>query len=162
MNTGVLILSCLVAAVAVALAVLLLVQGDGGKAAGGTDSVAVDAERSVITVRRVGEVTSVSIRPPAVSDHWEGEEGITIPHLPVERTREDEPELYEEYLSPTVSATRKYEIIDDLYSRGYTLPYISGLYEQLREELRSARAARPRKAPVNLTPQQDPSSPDNL
>ena len=47
------------------------------------------AEGSIVTVRKVGGVTSV-----VVHSHWEGEDGITPPALPPEITRAREPELY--------------------------------------------------------------------
>ena len=91
------------------------------------------AEGSIVTVRKVGSTTSVIIRSD-IHDHWEGSDGIDISPAPIELTRREEPELYEEYMSPKTSASRKYEIADYIYSLGLTLPYIRGLHEQWQQE----------------------------
>lgn len=116
----------------------------------GDVSVSADSG-SVITVRKVGGVTSV-----VVHSHWEGDGGAPLPFLPSEVTRLNEPELYAEYLSEETSATRKYEIIDLIYGLGYTLPAIPGLHEKYLEERRAAAAAAaPAKAPVDMTGRPD-------
>ena len=73
-------------------------------------------------------------------------------------TRREQPELYAEYMDPGTSASRKYEIIDEVYALGYTLPYIRGLNDLYKKELKDAmesgdpdaRTALER-TPVNLT-----------
>jgi hypothetical protein len=113
-------------------------------------TVSVDA--GLVTVRKVGPVTSVVIRG-AVSDHWDGG-GVPLPLLPVELTRVHEPELWAEYMSPETSAARKYDIIDEVYAKGFTLPYLRGLNEQYRRELAEGgpiAGKAPGRAPVNLT-----------
>ncbi len=95
--------------------------------------LSINAAGGIVTIQKVGKRTSVVIYP-GVSDHWEGSEGVTIPPCPIETTKSSEPELYSEYMSPQTCATRKRDIADRLYNMGYTLPYISGLYEQSREE----------------------------
>lgn len=104
------------------------------------------AEGSIVTVRKVGGVTSV-----VVHSHWEGEDGITPPALPPDITRAREPELYAEYMSPETTATRKYEIIDLVYGLGYTLPAIPGLHEQYMKEVRESSGKKGGKSPVNLS-----------
>ena len=102
------------------------------------DGISVNtAEGSIVTVRKVGRITSVTIRS-TVHDHWEGSGDISVPPLPIEVTKIERPELYEEYINPKTSAMRKYEIADDLYAEGFTLPYISGLNEQYKKEVSEA------------------------
>ena len=91
------------------------------------------AEGSIVTVRKIGRTTRVVIRSD-IHDHWEGSDGIDISPAPIELTRHEEPELYEEYMSPKTSAIRKYEIADYIYSIGLTLPFIHGLHEQWQKE----------------------------
>lgn len=91
------------------------------------------AEGSIVTVRKVGHTTRVVIRSD-IHDHWEGSDGIDISPAPIEITKQEEPELYAEYMSPKTSAIRKYEIADYIYSLGLTLPYIHGLHEQWQKE----------------------------
>ena len=126
-------------AVAAVFTLLLLIppKGASSRPGGEEGGISVSAGDSVVTVRKVGQVTSVLIRE-GVRDHWEGSDGIVLPPLPVEVTRREEPALYAEYLSPDTSAVRRYEIADDLYARGYTLPWIRGLDEQYRRERREA------------------------
>ena len=150
------ILACVVAGLSL---ILLLPAKEGGASIrASSGDVSVSAAGSIVTVRKVGGVTSVSIRDQ-VHDHWEGEESVSLPFLSTEITRQKEPELFNEYLSPDTSAVRKYEIIEELYSKGYTLPYIKGLHEQYRKELRDALSsgdpdavAANERTPVNLSP----------
>lgn len=135
------------AAVAIIIILLLAPTKDPASASGKEDAVAVNAaEGSIVTVRKVGRVTSVTIRSE-VHDHWEGSDGVQLPPLPVGVTRQERPDLYAEYLSAETPALRKYEIADQLYSEGFTLPYIRGLHEQYKRELGSGS----RKAPVDLS-----------
>lgn len=100
-------------------------------------AVEVSAERgSVITVRKVGGTTKVEIRPTfsGVGEEEHYEDGTSLPVPSVEVTKMTEPELYREYMSPGVSAVRKYEIIDYVYALGLTLPLIPGLHEQYLKE----------------------------
>ena len=121
------------------------------------EGISVNAsEGSIVTVRKVGRVTSVTIRTQA-HDHWEGADGIQVGQIPTEVTRLYRPELYEEYMSAQTSAIRKYEIADELYAEGFTLPYIRGLHEQYKREvaeaLKEGGDARTiaERTPVNLT-----------
>ena len=123
---------------------------------------------SIVTVRKVGGVTSVVIRDGA-SDHWEGDGGVSLPLLPPEVTARLQPELYAEYTSPDTSAIRKYEIIDELYSMGFTLPYIKDLNDLYKREVQSAlspggpAAGTPRKrAPVDLSHMAGPDMGDEF
>ena len=110
-----------------------------------------------LTIRKVGRVTSVTIRTQA-HDHWEGADGIQVGQIPTEVTRLYRPELYEEYMSAQTSAIRKYEIADELYAEGFTLPYIRGLHEQYKREvaeaLKEGGDARTiaEHTPANITP----------
>ena len=104
------------------------------------------AEGSIVTVRKVGSTTSVIIRSD-IHDHWEGADGIDISPTPVELTRREEPELYEEYMSSKTPASRKYEIADYIYSIGLTLPFIHGLHEQWQQEQQMNPATE--RTPVN-------------
>ena len=126
-------------AIAIFLYLVFLPSREGG-AAGvpPQDGISVNtAEGSIVTVRKVGRITSVTIRS-TVHDHWEGSGDISVPPLPIEVTKIERPELYEEYINPKTSAMRKYEIADDLYAEGFTLPYISGLNEQYKKEVSEA------------------------
>ena len=116
---------------------------------------------SVVTVRKVRRDTPSAIRR-SVNDHWEGtDDYLDIPPPPTEVTLREEPTLYAEYLSPETSAIRRYEIADELYGQGYTLPYIKGLSDQYNDEMKEAiehggpdaRTIHER-TPVNLTPKQ--------
>lgn len=110
-------------------------------------NVSVSAtEGSIVTVRKVGGVTSVTVH-----SHWEGEGGVSLPLLPPDVTRANEPELYAEYMSPETTAIRKYEIIDIIYGLGYTLPAIPGLNEQYKKEIRESASKESGKAPVDMT-----------
>lgn len=160
MTTPAIILVATLAAVAVAFTVLLFIpQGDGGKTSPPSDGdISIGTPGGVVTVRKVGRVTSVVIHE-GIHDHWEGADGVPVPLLPTEATKVHEPALYAEYMSPETSATRKYEIIDEVYSKGFTLPYIGGLNEQYKREMREALSgaasdgmAEGRK-PVDLTPE---------
>ncbi len=122
-------------------AVLLFAPGEKSHPAGETmQSVITAPENSVVTVRKVGMITHVDIRSN-IHNHWEGEGGVETKPTPVEITRRDCPELYEEYLSSETTATRKYEIVDELYSMGYTLPLIPSLHEQWVLEQQMTRLA---------------------
>ena len=123
-----------------------------------SNEIAIDSGESIVTVRKIGTVTSVTIRP-GIRDHWEGSEGVAVPLLGPEATRLHEPALWAEYMDPSTSAIRKYEIIDEVYALGFTLPYEKGLLERYKRELKEAvssgdpdgRAIHER-TPVNLTP----------
>ena len=126
-------------AIAIFLYLVFSPSREGGAAgAPPQDGISVNtAEGSIVTVRKVGRITSVTIRS-TVHDHWEGSGDISVPPLPIEVTKIERPELYEEYINPKTSAMRKYEIADDLYAEGFTLPYISGLNEQYKKEVSEA------------------------
>ena len=160
MTTALICAVAALSAAAVVFTVLLLLpqQGKEAAAAGGArDAVTVGTAGGIVTVRKVGRTTAVLIRDD-IHDHWEGTGGVDVPLLPVEVTRRERPELYAEYLSPDTSAIRKYEIADDLYAEGYTLPWIGGLHEQYKRELREAleQGGDSRtileRTPVDLTP----------
>ena len=126
-------------AIAIFLYLVFSPSREGGAAgAPPQDGISVNtAEGSIVTVRKVGRITSVTIRS-TVHDHWEGSGDISVPPLSIEVTKIERPELYEEYINPKTSAMRKYEIADDLYAEGFTLPYISGLNEQYKKEVSEA------------------------
>lgn len=143
-----LVILLLLCAAALGIIFLLLVNlgGDGAQQCGEPAGVvSVNAPGSIVTVHRAGGVTSVEIRSH-VSDHWEGG-GVAIALPPVEVTRIHEPELYAEYISPLTSAIRKYEIIEELYAKGFTLPYLKGLNEQYKKEMKE----NPERTPADLT-----------
>lgn len=127
------------------------------------ESISVETQGSIVTVRKIGRVTSVSIHD-GIRDHWEGPDGVPISPLSPESTRFYYPELYDEYMSSSTSAIRKREIIDEVYAMGFTLPHIPGLYEQYKRELEEAekdpdgRTAN-EPTPVNLTPE-EPAQPE--
>ena len=142
------------------LAVLLFLprKGKGGDGVPPPNELSIDSGAGIVTVRKIGPVTSVTIRQ-GVSDHWEGPEGIALPLPGTEAARRHEPALWAEYMNPATSAIRKYEIIDEVYALGFTLPYIRGLNEQYQREMREALAsgdpdsrAVHERTPVNLTP----------
>ena len=99
----------------VILATLIFSPSKEKEPAAKTDEgISVNAsEGSIVTVRKVGRVTSVTIRTQA-HDHWEGSDGVQVPQIPTEMTRLYRPDLYDEYMSPETSAIRKYEIADEL------------------------------------------------
>ena len=148
------------AVIAVVFIVLLLLPGQDKQAGTQPDVSVSAAPGSVVTVRKVGHVTSVLIRE-AVHDHWEGGDGISLPLLPTELTRRDQPGLFAEYMSPDTRPSRKYQIIDEVYALGYTLPFLPGLYDQYKKEVEEAigKDKEPTqvcpKSPVNLTPSHD-------
>lgn len=161
MNTLTLVLLSALSVVAIVITVLLLCSPskDSPKVPGkGEEGISVSAaEGSIVTVRKVGRMTSVTIRS-TVHDHWEGADNIQVPMIPIEVTRLEKPDLYAEYISPETSAIRKYEIADDLYAEGFTLPYIRGLNEQYKKELAEALSDRSgdghtimERTPVDLT-----------
>ena len=161
MNTLTLVLLAALSAIAVIIITILLCtpSKDSPKASGKDgEGISVSAaEGSIVTVRKVGRMTSVTIRS-TVHDHWEGADNIQVPMIPIEVTRLEKPDLYAEYISPETSAIRKYEIADDLYAEGFTLPYIRGLNEQYKKEVAEAMndsASDGRtiveRTPVNLT-----------
>ena len=158
MSTTAIWLIAALVVIAVIFAVLLFLPGQD------RNSPVTVAERvslapspgSIVTVRKVGRITSVVIRED-IHDHWEGD-SIPLPLLPTEVTRREQPELYAEYMDPGTSASRKYEIIDEVYALGYTLPYIRGLNELYKKELKDAMEAGDpdartalERTPVNLT-----------
>lgn len=121
--------------IAVILIVTLLLPSDASRKEAPSADVSINAaEGSIVTVRKVGHTTRVVIRSD-IHDHWEGSDGIDLSPAPIEITRNEEPQLYAEYMSPKTSAIRKYEIADYIYSIGLTLPYIHGLHEQWQKEL---------------------------
>ena len=122
------------AVIAVVFIILLLLPGQDKQAGAQSDVSVSAAPGSVVTVRKVGHVTSVLIRE-AVHDHWEGGDGISLPLLPTEVTRREQPGLFAEYMSPDTRPSRKYQIIDEVYALGYTLPFIPGLYDQYKKEI---------------------------
>lgn len=153
MNTVMILLVCLLAAVIgaiVYIGTIPLAEGSAPPA----ESISVETKGSIVTVRRAGRVTSVSITGGPL-DHWEGG-AIALEPLGPEATRLYEPDLYSEYMSPSTSAIRKYEIIEDVYAKGFTLPYIKGLHEKYLQEKAEAlkdpngRAAT-ESTPVNLS-----------
>ena len=151
-----LIAALVVIAFIVVAALLLTGQDKGSRQDGGLSLNTPPG--SVVTVRKVGEITSVLIREN-IRDHWEGADSIPLPLPSTDVTRREEPALYAEYMSPDTPATRKYEIIDEVYALGYTLPYITGLEEQRQKELREAAEGGDPDArvvhartPINLTP----------
>ncbi len=89
-----------------------------------------DSPGGIITIRHVGTRTKISVIP----DYLEGQ-GEPAGFVPTEAARDSFPELYEEYMSPETSATRKYEIADYIYSIGLTLPLQRGMYEQFKREV---------------------------
>lgn len=170
MTTGLICIVAALSAAAVVFTVLLLLPQQGKEASGGRGAdggVAVETPGGIVTVRKVGRTTAVLIRDD-IHDHWEGAGGIDLPLLPVEVTRRERPELYAEYLSPDTSAIRKYEIADDLYAEGYTLPWIGGLHAQYKRELKEALEAGGdsrtilERTPVDLTPRPGGDAPATL
>jgi len=135
----------LVAAVAIviilAAAIVLFVPREKLPQEEATESVITAPESSVVTVRKIGGTTRVDIHT-SIHSHWEGDGGVAPKPTPVEVTRREQPELYEEYMSSETTATRKYEIVDELYSMGYTLPLIPSLHEQWVREQALVRAQR--------------------
>jgi len=91
----------------------------------------------IVPVRKATRACPAFLRD-TVHDHWEGDGGIQLGYLPVEMTRLHLPEEYAEYMSPVTPASRKYELIDEVYSLGFTLPYIRGLNEQYKREREAA------------------------
>lgn len=136
-------ITAILAAFCIAVAGLLLFPPPRRSTSAG-DGLSVVSGESVVTVRRIGVHTSVTIR--GVADHWDESRGVALPPTPIEVTRAEEPELYAEYMSPDTSATRKYEIADHLYSMGYSLPLIPGLIEQWKREQEELRVLRERDA----------------
>ncbi len=125
----------------IAAAVVLLAPGEKPQSENSVESVITTPSSSVVTVRKVGQTTHVDIKTN-VHNHWEGDDGVATRPTPVEVTRREQPELYEEYMSSEATATRKYDIIDELYSMGYTLPLIPDLHEQWLSEQRMVRVQR--------------------
>lgn len=114
-------------------------------------------EGDIVTVHRIGPVTSVVIRS-SPRDHLEGTRNPSPPPVPPEVTREQFPELYSEYMDPATSAIRRYDIIAELYSMGFTLPYISSLHEQWKRETapREESPAAPAEKTTENTPSEEP------
>ena len=161
MSTAAIYLAAALGIIAIVIITILVLSPskEPGRASDKEDEgVSVNAGGgSIVTVRKVGRMTSVTIRS-AVHDHWEGAENIQVPQIPIEVTRLEKPELYAEYISPETSAIRKYEIADELYAEGFTLPYIRGLNEQYKKEIAEALADRSgdgptiaERTPVDLT-----------
>ena len=156
------LVATLFAAAAVFTVLLLFPTKEGSsRTSAEEDGISVSTGGGVVTVRKVGRVTSVIIRQE-IHDHMEGGDSIDIPQLPIEVTRREEPELYAEYVSPETTAVRKYEIADDLYSRGYTLPWIRGLHEQYKKETDRGPETVHGRAPVDLTPRKAEAPPREL
>jgi len=171
MTTPAIWIAATLLAVAVIFTLFLLFPAKGspsGSPGEGGGGLSVRAEGSLVTVRKVGRVTSVVIREQ-VHDHMEGGGSIGLPPLPIEVTRREEPALYAEYVSPDTSAVRRYEIADDLYGKGYTLPWVRGMDEQYRREVKDALEeggpdARTihERTPVNLTRMKGTPAPREL
>lgn len=139
MSSTVIILVGALCAIAVAIVIALLCpppRGEEAVTVSGAD-ISLKTQGSIVTVRKVGRITSVSISH-GIHDHWEGSDGVQVPLLPPDVARTHEPVLFNEYMSPQTSAIRKYEIIDELYAMGYTLPYIKGLNELYKKEMKEA------------------------
>ena len=154
MNTVMILLVCLLAAVIGAIVFIAALPSLERGSDPAAESISVETQGSIVTVRRAGRVTSVSITGGPL-DHWEGG-AVTLEPLGPEATRLYEPELYSEYMSPSTSAIRKYEIIEDVYAKGFTLPYIKGLHEKyLQEKAEAMKDPNGRAAteptPVNLS-----------
>ena len=150
------ILSALLAAMAIALAGVLILTRDSSPKVGTSGSAPGGNGAGLVTVRRAGGVTSIDI-PDGILDHWEGDAGIPLPPLPIEVTRRERPELYAEFVSASTTAGRRYEIADELYSQGFTLPWIPGLDRQYREEKKNSPkdSGDGRRIPVDLTRNKD-------
>ena len=137
---------CLLVILSAALAGLFLLlftpqkDGDSTSAPSVREDISVGGGGSIVTVRKIGPITSVTIRQQ-VNDHWDGQEGVAVPLLGPEAAKRYEPALWSEYMDPRTSAVRKYEIIDEVYALGFTLPYIKGLNEQYKRELKEALAS---------------------
>lgn len=162
MSEPAIILLAVFAVALIGMVILLLVPTAEapGKGQSGGESICVETKGSIVTVRKVGSITSVYIHG-GIADHWDGADGVSLGPLSPESTRLYEPALYDEYMSPSTSAIRKREIIDEVYSMGFTLPYIPGLYEQYKRELSEAEKDPDGKAatehtPVNLTAGSEP------
>ena len=163
-------LVAILSAVLLGLLILLFFPQRGGEPSGASparDALSVDGGGSVVTVRKIGPITSVTIRQQ-VSDHWEGPDGIALPLLGPEAAKRYEPALWAEYMDPGTSAIRKYEIVDEVYSLGFTLPYIKGLNEQYKREMREALASGDpdgrtvsERTPVNLSQRVQDASGEN-
>ena len=156
MTLTAIILSALLAALAVALAAVLLLTRDPSPKAGTSRSVPGGNGSWPVTVRRAGGVTSIDI-PDGILDHWEGDAGVTLPPLPIEVTRRERPGLYAEFVSASTPAGRRHEIADELYSQGFTLPWIPEPDRQFREEKKDAPndSGGGRRIPVDLTRNKD-------
>ncbi|MBP3257633.1 MAG: hypothetical protein J6M23_06550 [Bacteroidales bacterium] len=154
---------CLLVILSAALAGLFLLlfipqkDGETTSAPSGREDISVGGGGSIVTVRKIGPITSVTIRQ-RVNDHWDGQDGVAVPLLGPEAAKRYEPALWNEYMNPRTSAVRKYEIIDEVYALGFTLPYIKGLNEQYKREMREALASGDpdgrtvsERTPVNLT-----------
>ncbi len=113
----------------------MLLTSDSSPKVSRDPEVSISGENGMVTIRKVGRSTSVLIHSDT-GEYWEGSDGISIPMTPIEATRRHEPALYAEYMSEKTSAIRKYEIAEELYSIGYTLPYQRGLHEQWVKEMR--------------------------
>lgn len=138
MNTFIICLLIFLAFVAVIFMILLLLplkEKGGNRTA--ENALSIQDGGSIVTVHKIGPVTSVTIRQ-TVNDHWEGKDGVALPMLAPEVTRHYEPDLWNEYMDPKTSAIRKYELIDEAYSMGFTLPLIKGLDEQYKKEIKKA------------------------
>ena len=133
---------------------LFMPQRDGENT---PEDISVGGGGSVVTVRKIGPITSVTIRQ-RVNDHWDGQDGVAVPLLGPEAAKRYEPALWSEYMDPLTSAVRKYEIIDEVYALGFTLPYIKGLNVQYKREITEAIASGDpdgrtvnERTPLNLT-----------
>lgn len=124
--------------VAILLVLALLSMSSHGRESQDSGVSINTAEGSIVTVRKIGRTTRVDIRND-IHDHWEGSGGIDLQPVSIETTRQLEPELFAEYMSPKTSATRKYEIVDYIYSIGLTLPHLRDLNIQFRKEQQEAQ-----------------------
>lgn len=151
MNTTIFIYiaAALAAVAAVALVLIVASVSSHGRTDAGDDGVSISADSgSIVTVRKIGRTTRVDIRRD-LHDHWEGQGGIDLQPVGIETTRSLEPELFAEYMSPKTSATRKYEIVDYIYSIGLSLPHIRGLNEQWLREQEALRNPATEHTPVD-------------
>lgn len=112
---------------------------------------------AIVTVRKIGPATRIDVRREKDED-WMSEP-LSIDPIPIEATRNAYPELYDEYMADETSAIRKYEIIDIIYSFGFTLPAIPGLQQLWKKEQEELRKSEPaavegaRTEPVRIAPQ---------
>ncbi len=123
------IMFSVIAILVVAVCIIFLFSGRGGEKE--DTEFSINARNSVVTVRKVGAQTKVIVEPIAEPV----DEGESVDLESVESTRKAYPVLYEEYMSDSTPARRKYEILEQLSQVGYVLPYIEGLHDKYRREI---------------------------